>query len=195
MAETTDDLKAIIELEGWTNDRLTETRLRRLPRQQWVFGQPNSSIVMAAFLHGSPTGLRFTSSALGAWYASSSSETALLEVLNGLRREISVSALREKVEEYREYTARLDGEFVDIRGRHPELHQADVATYPQCQAFGEQVRESEFSGIAYNSVRHAGGENWVSYRPAHVLDVTQARHFRATVRESGKVFVETLHAK
>ncbi|MCA8882896.1 MAG: RES family NAD+ phosphorylase [Rhodobacteraceae bacterium] len=194
MADTAEDLAAVMELEGWTNDRLSETRLRRLPEEEWVFGRPNASIVMASFLHGSPNGLRFTSPDLGAWYASSKLETAMVEVLNGLRREIGLSALDEKVEEYRAYTARLDGSFVDIRGTRPDLHDPDIASYPQCQRFGEEVRASAWTGIAYDSVRHPGGENWVSYRPTAVTRVTQAQHYRATLRATGKVIVEQIAA-
>lgn len=185
-----DDLDSVIDLEGWTNDRLVAHRLRRLPEGTRVYGVPNASIVMAAFLHGSPGGSRFNGPDLGAWYSSSTMETGLLEVLNGVRRELSLTRLDEKTEEYREYTCRLRGEFVDIRGGHPELHDPD--SYVVSQVFGEQVRASERSGIAYDSVRDPGGHNWVAYRPRLIEDVVQARHFRARVPRTGKVFVERL---
>ena len=79
------DLAAVMELEGWTNDRLLQARLRRLPRSQWVFGRANASIVMATFLHGPPGGNRFTSPDLNAWYASLSRKTAIAEVAHHLR--------------------------------------------------------------------------------------------------------------
>jgi hypothetical protein len=189
---TADDMAAVLELAGWTSDRLVETRLRRLDPADWVFGRPNASVVMAAFLHGSPGGLRFTSAALGAWYASSRLDTAVLEVVNGLRREIADSALAEKVEEYREYTARLAGRFVDIRGGYREHHDPDPARYAVPQAFGEAVRASTRAGLVYDSVRDTGGENWVAYRPPLVHDVLEAGAFRATVRLAGKVVIERL---
>lgn len=186
------DLEAVLELEGWTNDRLVQTRLKRLPRADWVYGRPNASIVMAAFLHGSPTGLRFTGPHLGAWYAASGFTTALLEVVNGLRREIAQSALTEKAEEYREYTARLAGDFVDLRGGYPQYRDPDPASYTASQHFGESVRAGPRAGLAYDSVRDPAGTNWVSFRPRLILDILQARHCRATVRPSGKVIVEML---
>ncbi len=185
-----DDLAAVLELEGWTNDRLVLHRLRRLPPEAWVYSVPNASIVMAAFLHGSPEGLRFTGASLGAWYASSTVETGLLEVLNGVRRELSLTVLDEKTEEYREYTASLGGDFVDIRGAHPDLHDPD--SYAASQRFGERVRASERSGIAYDSVRDAGGTNWVCYRPRNIEQVVQGRHYRARVPRAGRVIVELL---
>ena len=31
-----DDLEAVMELEGWTNDRLVAERVARLPKAEWV---------------------------------------------------------------------------------------------------------------------------------------------------------------
>jgi len=188
------DLVPVLELEGWTNDRLVAPRLRRLPKSEWVYGRANASVVMAAFLHGAPQGTRFAGPELGAWYASTALETSALEVVNGIRREIALSALEQKTEELREYTARLEGVFVDIRGTRPDLHDPDPTRYPASQVFGRSVRAGPHDGIVYDSVRHAGGVNWVSYRPGRVHDVLQARHFRVLVPRSGRVVVEEMHA-
>lgn len=188
------DREPVLELEGWTNDRLVAPRLKRLPKSEWVYGRANASVVMAAFLHGAPQGTRFAGPDLGAWYASSALTTAVLEVVNGIRREIALSALQQKTEELREYTARLEGEFVDIRGTHPDLHDPDPKNYPASQVFGRFVRAGPHDGIAYDSMRHVGGVNWASYRPSRVQDVTQARHFRVVVPLYGKVVVEKMRA-
>lgn len=187
---TPDDLAAVIELEGWTNDRLVEHRLRRLAPSDWVYGRTNASVVMAAFLHGSPQGSRFASADLGAWYAAASFETALVEVLDGLRREITLSALTEKTEEYREYSCQLVGGYIDIRGRAPDLHNPN--SYAAGQRFGEGIRQSESAGISYDSVRDPGGWNFVCYRPPLVQRVMQGRHWRVRMGETGKAFVEAL---
>lgn len=190
---TPDDLEAVMELEGWTNDRLVSPRLARLPRAEWVYGVPNASVVMAAFLHGSPGGLRFSDASLGAWYGSTHPNTALLEVANGLRKEIALSALTQKSETYRQYKADLDGSYVDIFGAHPEYHDPDDASYPVAQAFGRRVRdESTRAGIRYESVRHAGHENWVCFRPPLIQNVTQAKHFRIEVPRTGRVVVRQI---
>jgi hypothetical protein len=190
------DLEAIFELEGWTNDRLSSARLAQLDRTEWVFGRPNASAVMAAFLHGSPAGLRFSGPELGAWYASTELMTAVLEVVNGLRKEIALSALPRITQDYRRYMARLEGNYADIFGAAPEFHDPDDKTYPASQAFGRQVRdqgsETGLSGIRYESVRRGGHDNWVCYRPWQVLDVVQAEHFEIDVPETGRVVVRTL---
>jgi hypothetical protein len=188
-----DDLDAVMELEGWTNDRLVSPRVARLPREEWVYGRANASVIMAAFLHGSPGGLRFSDPSLGAWYASTHLNTALLEVANGLRKEISLSALTGKSETYRQYKADLAGDYVDIFGAHPEYHDPDEASYPVAQAFGQAVQdEPARAGIRYESVRHPGHENWVCFRPSRVLNVTQADHFTLEVPQSGRVVVRRL---
>lgn len=188
-----EDLDAVMDLEGWTNDRLVAPRLARLPRAEWVYGRPNASVVMAAFLHGSPGGLRFTDASLGAWYGATHLNTALLEVANGLRKEIALSALTQKTEIYRQYKADLAGDYVDIFGAHPEYHDPDDASYRLAQAFGQRVRaEATRAGIRYESVRHTGHENWVCFRPSQVLNVTQTDHFKIEVPGSGRVVVRQL---
>ncbi len=190
---TADDLAAVMDLEGWTNDRLVSPRLARLPRAEWVFGRPNASVVMAAFLHGSPNGMRFSDSALGAWYCATRLETAVLEVANGLRKEIAQSALTHTSQSFRQYKADLAGRYVDIVGAHPEFHNPDDASYGISQAFGRKVRQQEDrAGIRYESVRHKGHENWVCFHPSLVKNVTQADHFRVEVLQTGPVVVRTL---
>ena len=63
---TAADLAAVMELVGWTNDRLVADRISRIPPTEWVSGVPNASIVMAAFLHVAPGGMRFNGPELGA---------------------------------------------------------------------------------------------------------------------------------
>ena len=105
---TAEDARAVMELEGWTNDRLVAERVLRLPESEWVYGRPNASVVMASFLHTAPTGLRFSSSELGAWYAAAAMTTCAFEVAHHLRRELIARRLREGRRVYRCYTATLE---------------------------------------------------------------------------------------
>jgi len=180
---TAADLAAVMELVGWTNDRLLAERVARLPRGEWVYGRANASIVMAAFLHVAPTGMRFNGPDLGAWYAAAALPTAAAEVGHHLRREAVATAQAEMHRDYRCYVARLDGAYRDLRGQarvRPDLYAPD--SYAASQAFGEAVRLSGDAGSLYDSVRHAGGLNVVAHRPRNVLDIVQAEHFEITVR-------------
>lgn len=188
-----DDLAAVMELEGWTNDRLVAERLARLPRDEWVYGRPNASVIMASFLHTPPTGLRFSGGALGAWYGARAVETCIAEVAHHLRREMIRSHTERRVAVYRSYGARLAGLYVDIRGREaaePALYAR--ADYSGSQAFGEAVRAAGSDGILYSSLRHRGGENICAFRPSHILDVTQAGHIELTLRTEGKIVARRL---
>ncbi|WP_134494753.1 RES family NAD+ phosphorylase [Microvirga pakistanensis] len=184
---TAADLAAVMDLVGWTNDRLVASRIARLPHQEWVYGRPNASIVMAAFLHVSPAGMRFNSPELGAWYAAAEIETAAAEVGHHLRREALARNVSEMVRTYRSYSARLDGLYRDIRGQQSQL--ADIYAsdrYDASQRLGEAVRASRRDGIVYDSLRRRGGINIVAYRPTMVLDVVQADHFEIRVSAVGR---------
>ena len=188
-----DDLAAVMELEGWTNDRLVQHRLRRLPEGQWVFGRANASVVMAAFLHASPEGARFNDAALGAWYAALEETTALKEVAHHLRREVIRSSRPDITSQYRFYQATLDGNYVDLRGRTasmPNLYRPDDHTAGQ--RFGARVRASTRTGIAYDSLRDPGGINVVAFRPHAVQDVLQGRHVELLVPQAGRIVVTQL---
>src|SRR5271156_2640544 len=84
---TAADLAPVMELAGWTNDLLVPARIQRLPQDEWVFGRANASIVMAAFLHVAPGGMRFNGPDLGAWYAAGDIRTAAAEVGHHIRGE------------------------------------------------------------------------------------------------------------
>jgi hypothetical protein len=179
---TASDLEAVMDLAGWTNDRLVAERIRRLPEHEWVFGRANASIVMAAFLHVAPAGMRFNGPDLGAWYAAAEIKTAIAEVGHHLRREAVARKAPAMQRTYRAYSASLAGAYLDIRGlqtERPELYAPD--SYAASQAFGEAVRTAGGAGIVYDSVRFSGGVNVAAYRPTNVLDVAQTDHFEISV--------------
>lgn len=191
---TAADLKAVMELEGWTNDRLVAERLARLPQAEWVFTVPNASVVMAAFLHAAPEGGRFSGPHLGAWYAAASVPTAVAEVAHHLRREAAARGKDEARRTFRCYTARLSGDdFLDLRGQRavrPDLYAG--TGYAASQAFGEEVRATGRSGVLYDSLRHRGGTNAAAYRPRRIADVVQADHYDLFVPLQGKAIVRRL---
>lgn len=175
---TAADLDAVMDLAGWTNDRLVADRIARLPRDEWVYGRPNASVVMAAFLHVAPGGMRFNGPDLGAWYAAATLTTAVAEVGHHLRREAAATGAATLSRQYRSYTARLLGDYLDIRGQQatlPEVYAAD--SYAAGQALGESIRASGGAGILFDSIRHQGGLNVAAHRPRNVTEVTQADHF------------------
>ncbi len=193
---TASDMEAVLDLVGWTNDRLVAERVSLLPQSEWVFGRPNSSVVMAAFLHVAPGGLRFNNGDLGAWYASAETVTAIAEVAHHLRREGVATGLPTMSRIYRCYLANLSGTYVDLHERKAEMPEIFATnSYAESQRFGEAVRATDNAGILYASVRRAGGLNIVGYRPSLILNVRQGNHFEITVRAADRhINVKTLSA-
>jgi hypothetical protein len=186
-----EDLAAVMDLEGWTNDRLVAERLARLPPAEWVFGTPNASVVMAAFLHAAPGGGRFNGPELGAWYAAAALATAVAEVAHHLRREAVARGVSEMRRVFRAYTSRLLGDgYLDIRGGHAAEHAP--ASYAASQAFGGEARAAGRDGIVYDSQRHAVGTNVVAFRPTLVSAVMQAAHYDVLVPARGRVIARAL---
>lgn len=180
---TAADLSAVMDLVGWTNDRLVAERINRLPQNEWVYGSPNASIVMAAFLHVAPGGMRFNGPDLGAWYAADTIRTAAAEVGHHLRREAVARGVATMSRRYRAYAATLLGDYLDIRGQQasrPGIYASE--SYAVSQPFGEQVRASGRAGLIYDSVRFVNGTNVVAHRPRNITDILQTDHYEITVQ-------------
>jgi RES domain len=187
---TAANLDAVMDLAGWTNDRLVAERVARLPVDERVYGRTNASIVMASFLHVAPGGMRFNGPDLGAWYAAARLETAVAEVAHHLRREAVATGAQSLSRQYRVYSARLEGDYLDLRGQQaarPEVYASD--DYAAGQILGEAVRASGGAGILFDSLRHASGINVVAHRPRNVQDVAQGDHYELRV-EAGSRRIE-----
>lgn len=185
---TAADLAAVMELVGWTNDRLVADRLARLPQAEWVYGVPNASIVMAAFLHVAPGGMRFNGPELGAWYAADELRTAAAEVGHHLRRETVARSRATMTRTYRAYSTKLSGNYLDIRGQQatrPGIYASD--RYDAAQKLGEQVRASGGAGLLYDSLRRRAGSNVVAHRPGNITDIVQTDHFEITVLTTSRM--------
>ena len=193
---TAADAEAVMELAGWTNDRLVADRLGRLPKSHWVYGRPNSSIIMASFLHTSPHGLRFNGPDLGGWYASADIATAAAEVGHHLRREAIARNVAEMSRSYRAYSGTLLGnDYRNIRGlqgEYPELYRSD--SYAASQKFGEEVRTEGRAGVIFDSLRRRQGTNIVAFVPPNIVDVAQTDHFEIRVEARARAInVRHLH--
>lgn len=185
---TAADLPAVLDLVGWTNDRIVADRIDRLSQAEWVYGVPNASIVMAAFLHVAPGGMRFNGQELGAWYAAVEIRTAAAEVGHHLRRESVARGAVTMSRTYRAYTAALLGDYLDIRGQ--QAARADVYAserYDASQKLGEEVRASGGAGLIYDSLRHQTGINIVAHRPRNVREITQTDHYEITVLSTARI--------
>jgi RES domain len=174
------DLDALIELEGWTNDRLSGELgiLTNIPIDEWVVGRVMASVIMAPFCHLAEGGGRFSVKDRGAWYAGRALETALAESIHHRTKELEEVGTYDTRVEVRLYYADFSSTFHDVRGRDRRfapLHDPD--DYGPSQSFGQRLFDAGSNGVIYRSVRHAGGDCIVCYRPRLVLNVRAAAHY------------------
>lgn len=177
---TPSDLAAVLELESWTNDRISTELgiLHRIPQDEWVTGRPMASVVMASFCHPRAGGGRFNGPDRGAWYASTEVDTAHAEVAYHRTRELAEIGVFETRVQVRLYLADFQAEFHDVRAATREntaFH--DPASYAASQALGRELLASGSNGILYRSVRRSGGECLACFRPPLVLNVRPDAYF------------------
>ena len=173
-----EDLQAIVELEQWTNDRISNELgiLQTISTEEWVLGSPQATVVMAAFCHPKPTGGRFSSSQRGAWYAGFEIETAHAEVIYHRTKELEEINVFEARVEMRLYLADFDAEFHDIRGPgFSQYYKPD--SYADSQALSELLLAQRSNGILYRSVRRPAGNCIACFRPRLVKNVRPSAHF------------------
>jgi len=174
------DLEAIFELDAWTNDRLNQEigLLGTIPRDEWVYGRPMASVVMAAFCHPGPGGARFSDSRRGAWYAGRTLSTALAESIYRRTAELREIGHFDTRMQMRLYHADFSGLFHDVRAwERAWTPLYDPADYARSQELGRELLDAGSNGIVYRAVRHEGGECIACFRPRLVLNVRVAAHY------------------
>ena len=163
-----EDLEAVLELEGWTDDRISAELdiLHRVPREEWVTGQPMATLVMGAFCHPHPEGGRFNTGERGAWYATRSLETAHAEVIYHRTRELEEVGVFDTFVHVRAYLADFRGPFHDIRDFSGAVY--SKTSYVAAQKLASRLLSSGSNGLIYRSVVHRSGECIVCFRPSQV---------------------------
>ncbi|WP_296661929.1 RES family NAD+ phosphorylase [Paraburkholderia sp.] len=167
---SSEDFDALYALEALTNDRLrTETgELDLVPREERRFG-PGYGPIMAAFTHLNPQGSRFSDGTYGVFYCARSRATAIAETRYHSARFLAATSERPLRQQMRLYTVAAEGDIVDLRGEPaPDPAVLSPTDYAAGQALGRAVREAGAPGIAYPSVRDAGGECLAALRTSLV---------------------------
>lgn len=171
---------ALWELESQTNRRLLEQTgaLASIDPADRVSG-PGASVVMAAFTHiGRAT--RFSDGSYGVYYAGMSQQTAIRETVH--HRELIARDAHLRAGEFsmRVWSGRVLKPLHDIRGGYDELHDTEPrpANHPLAQAFGKRLRAAGSWGIAFRSVRHAGGQCIAAFRAPAISLPVQGAHLK-----------------
>lgn len=194
VAKTPEQLAAVTELLGWQDE--SRRQLRQLIVPDDFVERAGVSLILAAFCHTNPSGGRFTTGDLGAWYAAFSLDTAIAETVHAHSRRLQASGMLSIALRMRVLEAMVQGEFDDLRGLQataPELY--DANSYAHSQIYGTEVRRSGRDGIVYHSVRHAGGTCVAVFQPAAVLGVRRSTAYEYRWVGSSDPIVERLEVR
>lgn len=132
---------------------------------------------MAAFTHLNPEGSRFTDGSFGVFYAARDLETAIEETRHHRVRFMLATNQGRMELDMRVYVVDLDGTLHDLRGRQAEFPLAyHSESYGASQHMAVTLQKAGSSGIAHDSVRHAGGECAAVFRPPVLSNCRQERH-------------------
>ncbi len=171
-----EDFDALAAIEGMTNPRLREELgvLSMTPRDRWLMG-PGSTPVMAAFTHLNPEGSRFSDGSFGVFYASRTIETAIKETVFHRERFLARTQEPPMQLQMRSYRCDLNLNLHDLRGGYLELHRPD--DYSASQQLAVALRAADSNGLAYDSVRHPGGQCSALFWPNKVGPCKPGSHY------------------
>jgi hypothetical protein len=174
-----EDLDAVFELEGWTNDRISTELgiLHMLAREEWVVGIALATVVMAAYCHPRPGGGRFNDETRGAWYAAFNLKTAHAEAIHARTRELEeIGGWFDTSMQMVAYLADFNADFHDLRDRRFAAF-LDPDDYSSSQRLGRRLFDRGANGIVYPSVRERGGTCLVCFRPRLIRNVRQGAFY------------------
>lgn len=167
------DFDALYALEAMSNERLRDEtgQVERVPREDRVFG-PGSGPIMAAFTHVNPLGSRFSAGDYGVFYAGRDRAVATAETAYHHGRFLAATAEAPMHLPMRLYHVAIDARLHDLRDGFEAEHAPD--DYGPGRALGARLRAAGSAGVAYRSVRHAGGQCVGLFRPRGATGCRQA---------------------
>ncbi|MBM7454292.1 hypothetical protein HNR62_000116 [Oceanisphaera litoralis] len=177
---TVDELEAVYAVEAMTNPRLQEEAgdLNLVPKGDWLVGIAHASYAMAAFTHINPEGARFTTGDFGGYYCAPSLDTAIKETLYHQERLYGYTNEPAQRIQMRSLFARFSAGLVDITDtQHLSSNLYHPTDYSHSQAFANEHRSNGADGLKYRSVRHAGNDCFVLFKPRLITELCQAKHF------------------
>lgn len=163
-AKVQGEVEALREIADLTSAHVQHEagRLDLVRTEDRIYGF-GTGLIMAAFAFpGRPS--RFTDGSAGVYYAAAALDTGIAETRYHEQQTLWGSG--PCVVEKTVIQAELDGTLVDLRADCPSPKGVyDADDYSSAQAFGAGVRRLDGFGIAYDSVRHRGGECVAIFRP------------------------------
>ena len=177
-----EDLDVIFAIEALTNPRIRqELGALSLVAPADRLSGPGATLVMAAFTHLNPEGSRFSDGSYGVYYAALALETAVAEVSHHRAIFLARTAEPEIDLDLRRIQAELAADAAhDIRASAVDAAAfADVyhpQRYAAGQGLGRRLRQAGAQAIAYDSVRHPGGQCAAVFLPRLLRKPRPAGH-------------------
>jgi hypothetical protein len=169
------DEPAIQEIEGLTNNRLRQLSGEiQVLRAGDFFRENCPDDVMASFVYPKPS--RFTTLKFGAFYASLSLKTALFEKAHWTLKLLKDAQIPSTRAQMRVIKAEIKAKVQDLRGMKkvlPALYDPDH--YTSSQQFAAEIWRKGAQGIAYDSVRHPGGQCVAVFSPQTITHCRKDR--------------------
>ncbi|MDF0541376.1 RES family NAD+ phosphorylase [Sphingobium sp. H39-3-25] len=174
------DWPLLISAEQKTNPRIMPSvgNIDLVPPARRV-GGVGASYLMASFTHVSPDRpSHFSDGRYGVLYVARSYEAALFETIHHHARFMARTAERSGwTSQFREIILKVDARLHDLRGGDAAFGPClDPDNYGMAQQFAAHLRGAGSDGIAYPSVRQAGGECVALFYPDCASSPVQGRH-------------------
>ena len=161
----------IIALEALTNPRVLDEQAAytaKIRVEDRIFG-PGTYPITSSFVYS--TAGRFCDGSFGVYYAALSESTAIAESIYHTSLFLRSTNETSTDVDKRIYTATANAEVDDIRTRSMRSKLYHQSNYKTSQIYGRRLYEVNLlDGIVYNSVRDAGGECVVFFRPRVLSD-------------------------
>ncbi|MBA2655098.1 MAG: RES family NAD+ phosphorylase [Gammaproteobacteria bacterium] len=175
-AESTEEIEQLAVLEGLTNDRIKGAlgNINLVNKEDWIAAE-GASPLMSPFTH--PGYSRFSDGSFGIYYTSDSLKTAVTETKFHRKRFLQASNEPPCQVQMREYTAYIVKKMIDIRDKkYCAYLNPDIASYPQSQQFGKEMKLQNEWGLMYSSVRKVDGICFAILRPSALTIPVQGCH-------------------
>ena len=172
------DFEALYALEALSNERIRDELgdISLVAPDERVFG-PGSGPIMASFTHLNTHGSRFSDGSWGVFYAAATRETAVAETRYHHAKFLLATREPPCHLSMRMYSVRIDAPLHDLRGSGPDLQAVlDPHSYAASRALAAGLRQHDSAGVAYDSVRHPGGECVGLFKPRGARECLHAAY-------------------
>lgn len=207
LAEDEGELDDLVLLDGATNDRVQSEQRGSIGISTFelVYGIPNAHIVNAAYTHPNESGSRFNDHTRGAWYAATSQQASIAEVVYHRSRRLSEIIVPEApnhrphrdVSTYDDWLADFKAAFHVLEPPEEFSDFLQPEPVPRCyarsQALARRLLDQGSNGLIYPGVRFHGATCIVCFRPALIYNPHRSERLEITLSANATGYDHSAH--